>query len=161
MPSKKSLYVSFLILVISFVPLSGGIDSTTAKEQDINLQVNNLLGGLEKLENEHLKAHRDKWDAMSEEDKKKIITTNGSLNSGLEGRLKTLVRETNVKITALGEPAVPFLLQKLRSFPSGIYYQRLCITRSLKQIGEPAVPYLIEALQSNKWARYVGCFSSR
>lgn len=147
MPSEKNFQKFFLILSVVFVALGNGLNSTITTEQDINVQVNNLLSKLEKLESEHLRTRRDKWDVMSEKDKQKIMDTNLYISSGLEESLKTLVRDTGIKIAALGEPAVPLLMQKLRSFTPEIHYQRLCITRSLREFGELAVPYLIDALQ--------------
>jgi HEAT repeat protein len=41
---------------------------------------------------------------------------------------------------------VPILLEELVAMSSEIHYQRLCITRSLRQIGRPGVPYLIASL---------------
>lgn len=118
------------------------------KEQNVNEEIKNLLSKVEKLENEHQKVSKDKWNAMSEEEKLKIMDTNISISSGLEKDLNTLVRETASQIAAFGVPAVPILLEELAVLSSEIHHQRLCITRSLRQIGRPAVPCLIEALQA-------------
>ena len=118
------------------------------KEQNVNEEIKNLLSKVEKLENEHLKVRMDKWNAMSKEEKQKIMGTNMAISSGLEKDLNTLVRETASQIAAFGVPAVPILLEELAVLHSEIHYPRRCIARSLRQIGRLAVPYLIEAFQA-------------
>ncbi|MHC4282743.1 MAG: HEAT repeat domain-containing protein, partial [Planctomycetota bacterium] len=116
--------------------------------EEVKPEVSNLLSKLEKLEDEHLKIRKEKWDTMSDAEKRGLITYNGVVMSGLEGALRTLSEKTARRIMAFGEPAVPILLEELAVLSSEIHYLRRCIARSLRQIGQPAIPYLIEAFQA-------------
>jgi HEAT repeat protein len=114
----------------------------------LSMEVKNLLRKLERLEDEHLKIRKEKWDAMSDAEKRRLMTHNMDVMSGLEEELRTLLEKTARRMAAFGEAAAPILLEELRNLSSEIHYQRRSIARSLRQIGRPAVPYLIEALRA-------------
>jgi HEAT repeat protein len=115
--------------------------------EEVKPEVSNLLSKLRKLEDEHLKIHKEKWDAMSDAEKRGLITYNGVVMSGLEKALRTLSEKTARRITAFGEAAVPILLEHLWKLSWESDYGRRCIRDALRQIGRPAVLYLIEGLQ--------------
>jgi HEAT repeat protein len=114
---------------------------------EIKLEISTLLSKLEKLEDEHLKIHKEKLDAMSDAEKIALITYNRGVMSGLEEELRTLSEKTARRMVVFGERAVPILLENLWKLSWGSDYGRRCIGDALRKIGRPAVPYLIEDVQ--------------
>lgn len=134
---------------------------------EINLEIKNLFSKLEKLEEKHLKIIQrekkgrvvyKKYDKNSDvphinepnaypNSRRSTFGWNVATESGLERQLFVLRDKTSEQIAALGEPAVPILIERLGNLPGKFSYCRRCIRTSLSRIGASAIPYIIRAVQ--------------
>jgi HEAT repeat protein len=132
---------------------------------EINLEIKNLLSKLEKLEEKHLKIiqreNKGRVVYVAKSDvplyinepnaypnlRRSTFGWNVATESGLERQLFVLRDETADQIAALGEPAVPILINRLGLLPRKFSYCRRCIRTSLSRIGASAIPYIIRAVQ--------------